>query len=84
MLSSARCDADVLSEDWRAFVWRDVHQTHVNRAAMRNHRVTLRSLEVLHPIRDRAEHRDHVPLARHSWNNDGVLTHAAGYAVADS
>ena len=84
MFASARCNPHVLLQDGRTCIGHDHHEMDTDRAAVRNHRVPVRGFDVLHPIGDRPEHRDHVPLVRDRWNHDGVLTHAAGSAITYS
>jgi hypothetical protein len=81
VLSAARRDSHVLSEDGCPLLRRHCHEMNTASASLTDNGVALRGLDILHPIRFRAEHRDEVTFALHGGDYHGVRACAAGYAT---
>ena len=54
--AAARGDTHILSEYRRTFLRRHEHEAHMEGAAVGNHRIAVRSLQVVNPIRNGPEH----------------------------
>ena len=78
VLSAARRDAHVLSQDWCPLLRRHCHEVNGPSTSVADDGVAMRCLDVLHPIRPRAEHRYEVTFALHGGDHDGVRASAAG------
>ena len=80
-MSAAASDSHVLSEDGCPLLWRHRHEVNPASVSLTNDRVTMRSLDVLHPIGFRAEHRHEVTFALHGGDDHGVRASVARYAT---
>src|SRR5437588_5735020 len=81
VLSAARRDSHVLSEDGCPLLQRHCHEVNAASASMTDNGVALRGLDILHPIRFQAEHRYEVTFALHGGDHHGVRAYAAGCAT---
>ena len=81
MLSAARRDSHVLSEDRCPLFRRHCDEVNAASASLTDNGVALRGLDILHPIRFRAEHRYEVTFAFHGGDHHGVRSCAAGCAT---
>src|SRR5512133_1112631 len=77
VLSAARCDAHVLPQDWCPLLRWHCHEVNGPSTSLTDHGVTMRSLDVLHPIRPRTEHRYLVTAARHGGDHHWIRASAA-------
>src|SRR5215831_11223786 len=81
MLSAAHRDSHVLTEDGRTLLAWHWHELNAASAALMDHGVTMRGLNIFYPTRFRAEHRYEVTFAFHGGDYDGVGASATGCAT---
>ena len=62
---------------------RNRYESNVGRGSVGNNGIAVRSVHILHPIRDGPEHRDDIPFPGDSRDHQGICTDATGYAIAD-
>src|SRR5438552_12128549 len=83
VLAAAQRDAHVLAEDGCPLLRRHRHEANAAMAPLADYGVAMRGLDVLHPIRPRAEHRYEVMFALHGGDHHGDRASAAGCAATD-
>jgi hypothetical protein len=77
------CNAHVFAEDGRPLLWRDQHEVNTAPKSLANNGVAMCSLDVLHPVRLRAEHRHEIAFALHGGDYHRIRAPATGPASTD-
>jgi hypothetical protein len=83
VLSAARCNSHVLSEDWCPLLRRHCHKVNGASASLPDNGFAVRGFDVFHPIRPRAEHRYEVTFTLHGGDHPGIRASTAGCATTD-
>src|SRR5215467_8033561 len=81
MMSAADSDSHVFSEDRCPLLWRHCHKVNAASSSLTNKGVAIRSLDILHPIGFRTEHRYEETLAVHGGDDHGNRASAPGLAA---
>lgn len=80
MLSATRRDSYVLSQDWWPLFRRYRNKVNAASKSLANSGVTMRRLNIFHPIRIDAEHGYEIAVSVHSDNNHRVRARTPGRA----